>query len=357
MVRITRTTRTIRGDPLNPKPEGLASSSAGSPTQPPSSSASRRIFFGPDGLRAGWSLLLFFLIFAAIAFSLFHIARAIHHPPASPSKNSTISLTATFLSDGIPLAILLLVTWIMSRIERRPFSAYGLRGTRKLPNFLAGLATGLVFLSLLAFLLWKSGFLIVDGRALFGNGILRYGIAWLAAFLLIAVFEEFLFRGYIQYTLARGLAGLYRAVFKTRHSEALGFWTAAVFWAFTFGLIHKGNPGESPIGLLCAGLASLLFAFSLWRTGSLWWAIGLHTTWDYAQSFLYGVGDSGVFMRQHLLNTHPAGRLLLSGGATGPEGSLFVLPIMALIVLVIVLTLPHTRRDYASSLPTHPIKS
>ena len=42
----------------------------------------------------------------------------------------------------------LLVTWIMSKIEKRPNSVYGLGGKRALPNFLAGLAWGVACLSL-----------------------------------------------------------------------------------------------------------------------------------------------------------------------------------------------------------------
>jgi hypothetical protein len=45
-------------------------------------------------------------------------------------------------------------------------------------------------------------------------------------------------------------------------------------------------------------------------------------------------------MQHHLLATHPVGKPLLSGGTTGPEGSIFILPILALACLIIVLTLP-----------------
>ena len=100
------------------------------------------------------------------------------------------------------------------------------------------------------------------------------------------------------------------------------------------------------MGLLSAGLIGLVFCLSLWRTGSLWWAIGFHAAWDWAQSFLYGVADSGLMMQHHLLATHPLGKPILSGGATGPEGSIFILLIFALIVAVILLTLPRTNEGY-----------
>jgi uncharacterized protein len=79
----------------------------------------------------------------------------------------------------------------------------------------------------------------------------------------------------------------------------------------------------------------------LWRTGSLWWALGFHAAWDWAQSFVLGVADSGAMVQFHLLGTHPQGKALLSGGATGPEGSVFVLGILGLVAGVAVWTLPN----------------
>jgi membrane protease YdiL (CAAX protease family) len=136
------------------------------------------------------------------------------------------------------------------------------------------------------------------------------------------------------------LAGIYQWIFKTPQSPALGFWTAAIMFSILFGLGHGSNPGESPIGLLSAGLAGLVFCFSLWRTGSLWWAIGFHASWDWGQSFLYGVADSGLMAQHHLLATHPVGKVVLSGGATGPEGSIAILGVFVVIAVIIVFTLP-----------------
>jgi hypothetical protein len=40
---------------------------------------------------------------------------------------------------------------------------------------------------------------------------------------------------------------------------------------------------------------------------------------DWAQSFLYGVADSGTMVQHHLLATYPLGKPILSGGATAPK--------------------------------------
>jgi membrane protease YdiL (CAAX protease family) len=200
--------------------------------------------------------------------------------------------------------------------------------------------------------LWKAGFLVFAGRLVFGVDIIRYGGIWLFGFLLVGLLEEYLTRGYLQYTLTRGLAGIYQWIFKTRHSTTLGFWTSAVIFSILFGLSHNSNAGESPIGLLSAGLAGMVFCFSLWRTGSLWWAVGFHTSWDWAQSFLYGVADSGFMVQYHLLATHPVGKPVLSGGATGPEGSIFIVAFLFLVSLIIIFTLPRTHQ---TATPEHGI--
>ena len=308
----------------------------------------RKIFTGKDGLRAVWSMLTFIALLVAIGFCANFIGHKLYPSAANGSKPGS-EVPPSFLVTGelIPFLILLFVTWIMSKIERRPNSIYGLGGSRKLPHFFAGLVWGVICLSLLVLILVKTGMLVIDSRLLFASDALRYGAIWLLGFLLVGLFEEYLVRGYLQYTLTRGIAGFYQWAFKTRHSAALGFWTSAVLFSILFGLGHGKNPGESPIGLLSAGLAGLLFCFSLWRTGSLWWAIGFHTSWDWAQSFLYGVADSGMMAQHHLLATHPVGKPILSGGATGPEGSIFIVAVLALGSLIIVFTL--SRAQYGDA--------
>jgi uncharacterized protein len=314
------------------------------PVPPAQPSTLRKVFIGKDGIRAGWSLLIYVLILVAIGFSVTMIVRKVQGPPPPSTEMAKLTQSVPprflLLNEAVPFLIVFFVTWIMSKIERRPNSVYGFRGSRKLPQFFAGLVWGAICLSLLVLILWKAGLLVIDSRLVFGADVLRYGAIWLFGFFLVGLFEEYLMRGYLQYTLTRGLAGLYQIIFKSRHSAALGFWTAAFLLSTLFGLGHGSNPGESPIGLLSAGLAGLLFCFALWRTGSLWWAIGFHASWDWAQSFLYGVADSGMMVQHHLLATHAVGKPILSGGATGPEGSVFIVVVFALASVIIVFTLP-----------------
>lgn len=301
---------------------------------------SRYLFFGKDGLRAGWSLILFIAILAAGVMSASAVVKKLHFKPAMEKVGNVLyeSPSAPLYTHGILFVTLVISGLIMSRIEKRPFGHYGIDAftSHRIKQFAAGLVWGLVLLSLLIFTLKVTGLLIFDGRALFGSEAFVYGIKWAASFLLVALMEEYLLRGYLQFTLARGIAGM---LGQSPFRRTVGFWVTALIFAFVFGLGHKGNPGESPLGLLMAGTVGLVFCLSLWRTGSLWWAIGWHAAWDWAESYFYGVADSGLMVKGHLLNTHPAGSPIMSGGATGPEGSIFVLPVLILTALVIIFTL------------------
>ena len=172
-------------------------------------------------------------------------------------------------------------------------------------------------LSVLMGLMAASRAFSFGGRALTGGDAIRYGLLYLAGFILVAFFEEFSFRGYMQATLASGM----------------GFWPAAVLLAVMFGALHLGNKGEAKFGAMMAGAFGLLAAFTLWRTGNLWFAIGMHGAWDWGESFFYGVPDSGVVLKGHLMNASFHGPVWLTGGTVGPEGSVLVAAVLVLAAI------------------------
>lgn len=309
--------------------------------------------FGPHGLRAGWSLLIAAALFFALIWGMTSVLRATHLIPAHAMERTPGPLPV-LVSEAAAFACIALVTWVMAKIERRSLHVYGLGGIHKVSRLLTGVLLGLLAISLLILILLPSGLLVIDRRLLYGSEVFRYTLLWIPGFLAIGLFEEYLFRGYLQYTLARGLAGIANSLPGKPDSHAVGFWIAAFIVSFGFGAVHGSNPGESPAGLICAGFASLIFCFSLWRTGSLWWAVGLHAAWDYGQSFLYGVADSGALFQHRLLETHPVGSPLLSGGTTGPEGSIFCLIPLLLLAGVIHFTQPRSTTSYAALMPSTP---
>jgi membrane protease YdiL (CAAX protease family) len=194
----------------------------------------------------------------------------------------------------------------MSQLEGRAFGDYGLpwRGAfGKL--FWQGALFGLAEISAVLGVIATFGFYHFGGLAIHGVDLFRWAAFWGAFFVLVGLYEEFAFRGYVQFTLA----------------QAAGFWPAAVLLSAAFGFVHRSNPGESKMGLAGVVLTGLLWCFSLRRTGNLWFAVGMHASFDFGETFLYSVPDSGVVFRGHLSNATLAGPAWLTGGSAGPEAS------------------------------------
>jgi membrane protease YdiL (CAAX protease family) len=202
-------------------------------------------------------------------------------------------------------------------------------------------------------------------------------------FLLTGLFEEGAFRGYLQYTLTRGinfwwalagvgaicvelaltakgqgLWGVYGIallglapclILHVKKTEGAPFWQAAWATSTLFGFIHTGNNGENWIGIFAAAAIGFIFCVSIRLTGSAWWAIGCHAAWDWAETYFYGTADSGLAASGHYLTTTPSGNVLWSGGADGPEGSLLILPV--LLLLLAALLVLYGRRKAAAPLP------
>jgi hypothetical protein len=258
--------------------------------------------------------------------------------PSTPRDN-LIPLVPYLAIESIDFAALFFVSVLMATLEDRSVGVFGLGGNQSASRFLYGALWGLAAMSLLIGALSILHLVSFDARLLHGSAILGWGASQLFLFLLVGLFEEYLFRGYIQFTLTRGLVSLGNLI-APRHARTIAFWLASLLTSALFLYGHTRNDGETWIGLFQVFLAGAVFVVALWRTGSLWWAIGFHMAWDWTQSFLYGVPDSGSLMQGRLFATHATGNPLYSGGTAGPEGSVLCAPILLLVIVVLLYTHP-----------------
>jgi uncharacterized protein len=129
--------------------------------------------------------------------------------------------------------------------------------------------------------------------------------------------------------------------------EGAGFWQAAWVTSTLFGFLHVRS-AENWFGVFSAAAIGFVCCVSVRLTGSAWWAIGCHATWDWAQTFFYGTAASGVVGAGHYLTTTPVGNVLWSGGAAGPEGSLLV--IGAVLLWLVPLLVIYGRRKSAEAM-------
>jgi uncharacterized protein len=269
------------------------------------------LFVGKQGLRIGWRVMIFIAIYQVLEWAGFAVLQKV----GMLASRQPIPPSAAFLQEGWDLVCVAIATGVMARWERRGLLSYGFAGPLAWWRLLSGMAWGLICLSGVLGLMSSLGFITFEGRALSTSLAWQYGLAWASVCLVVGLFEESLLRGYLQQALA----------------SAMGFWPAALLLSIAFALWHLDNNGESLFGLLVVGVGGLVFCLSLWYTKSLWWAVGFHAGWDWGQSYLYGVPDSGLMMTGHLFTSHPSGNPLWSGGSTGPEGSLCMLPLLMLM--------------------------
>jgi len=294
------------------------------PVQPPLS--------GPSGV--GWGFLLYLLMFFMVLAITSTALRFLMPETMAQIWKSVVGEVAFIVSAFIP-------GFIMARIERRPFGVYGLPKQSAFGRmFWMGMLWGIVALTMLMVAMRVAGVFHFGGLSLSGFRILKFAVFWMIFFVVVGLFEEFLLRGYTQFTLSRGL----------------GFWPTALILSFAFGAIHLGNQGEDKVGALGAAIIGLFFCLTLQRTGNLWFAVGLHASWDWGETFLFSVPNSGLVAPGHLLNSWFEGPKWLTGGSVGPEASIFVFIVMALMaVLFHFLYKPVKRVEAGLTPPATPV--
>ncbi len=325
------------------------------------------VFIGPQGLRAGWSVVLFLVLFLllniAIEAAMFHFHLIGKHPEFTPQ--------VVFFGELAGLLALVAAVALVGLIERRHILDYNLRGSRRPQHFFFGLVSGFVALSALVGGLVAGGWLHIGHGALSGLDIFKFALLWGCVFLVGGCLEEGTFRCYGQFTLARGInlwwalaivatVCAYQAVFvrgtaswgvyaaallglipccilHQRNAPSSGFWCAAWVTSTLFGFVHVSNSGEAWIGIFSAAFIGFVFCVSIRITGSAWWAIGCHAAWDWAETYFYGTADSGMKPHGSFLTSTPAGNPLWSGGSVGPEGSVLVLGVILLLLALLLL--------------------
>jgi membrane protease YdiL (CAAX protease family) len=279
-----------------------------------------KIFLNDEGPRAVWRLLLYGLIWITFSYGLQFVVAGLLGFTAEPFSPQSIlqeNLLSFLAALGAALA--------MARLERRPVDTYGLPRVGSFGKlFWQGLLLGLVEVTVLIGLIATFGRYSMGSLSLHGLEVARWGGLWFVAFVAVGLSEEYLFRGYAQYTLSQGI----------------GFWPAAVVLSLLFGAAHLRNPGESYLGIAGVVATGLVFAFTLQRTGGLWLAVGWHASFDFGETFLYSVPNSGLVLEGHLSNASLHGAKWLTGGTAGPEGSVFSFLTMGVLVVAIHFLFP-----------------
>ena len=274
----------------------------------------KQVFINSAGRpRSGWRFLVFVLIL--LIFGLLFNA-AIGKAAELALQWAPDSAVAHYLENVIlrviSLAIALLAGFICTRwLEGLPWRALGLWfHARWLRDFLFGSVIGVASLAVataiatagggLSFTISGRAVLLQVGQTLFFSALL---------FILAALAEEALFRGYPLQTMTRANLA----------------WLAVFLTSVPFAAVHLRNPNVAAgFTFINTALAGVWLAVAYLRTRSLWFPLGVHWAWNWALGSLFGLPVSGITnLAPHpLLHGTDLGPAWLTGGSYGIEGGL-----------------------------------
>lgn len=191
---------------------------------------------------------------------------------------------------------------LVMAVERRQPSELALRPA--LAELGSGLAIGALMMSVVVVLLWLTGAITIETRAV--QSVWRA----LAMTVQSGVMEEIAFRLIVLRLLWR----------------AFGLEAALLVSAVAFGLAHIVNPNASWFAATAIAIeAGIMLAGFYILTGRIWMSIGVHAGWNFTQGWIYGAAVSGTSLFDGgPLNVEPVAGVseILSGGGFGPEASL-----------------------------------
>lgn len=190
-----------------------------------------------------------------------------------------------------------------------------------------GLLAGLAEVVLVYGILWASGAVDVKwGLHAVDKGVWGVAIGWLIASSILApLSEEVWYRGYMFQNVKRGW----------------GIAVATIVSALFFGGLHLLNPNAEILGAINIVLSGAIWVLGMLWFGSLWFPIGWHAAWNFAQFFIVGLPNSGFTVSDlgldgtTLLVSELSGPNWLVGGEFGMEAS--VVQTVVLIIAIVVM--------------------
>jgi membrane protease YdiL (CAAX protease family) len=270
-----------------------------------------QIFLNNVGrVRSGWRLITYTGLFVVLMFVATGALRVVYAlainlvPTLAPGEHfEDLIFRLTFLAGA------LLAGYICaSFIEGLPWRSLGLTlHSRWLRDLILGSGIGVVSLALAAAIAFVAGGLkfSVSPKPLgsvAGTVILSAGL-----FIVAALAEEALFRGYPLQTLTR----------------ARLIWLGILLTSVPFAAIHLKNPNAGGVlAFINTALAGVWLAVAYLRTRSLWFPLGVHWAWNWALGSLFGLPVSGItrVAPNPILVGSDLGPSWLTGAAYGIEG-------------------------------------
>lgn len=195
--------------------------------------------------------------------------------------------------------------WVVRRTERRAPVEVARAGA--VGGVARGLLVGGAMCGVVVLAIACHGALSIDGIRSVPGAIEIVGFMVAAA-----TVEEVIFRGV-----------LFRVL-----EERAGTWLAMLLTGSAFGVMHLLNPDATLWGAIAISIsAGFMLAACFAATRTLWVPIGVHLGWNVATGGLFSVAVSGNGTSNGLLDSALDGPALVTGGAFGPEGSVYTVAV------------------------------
>lgn len=229
-------------------------------------------------------------------------------------------------------------TWLFRCvIDKRPWSGMALprpQWGRLAAGFAAGAALMLLICAIQFGLGWVRpiGSELGDTGAVGAAGFLSGGLILMLA---VGLSEELSDRGYLFQTVG----------------ERAPIWAAVLISGLIFGLLHLGNGGFSFGFLFSAVGVTAIFVVLRLLTGSLWFPIGYHASWNWAQYNLVGISNVNDRSEDHaLVEVAQTGPRFWTGEAPSIEGGLLVILVEGVLLLLLLRAARRRGIDWRSRL-------
>ena len=239
---------------------------------------------------------------------------------ASGALKSDLGTTAGLYFSFAGIWLVLFLNALI-RKNRPLFKAYGTgcKGNNAV-NLLIGLLIGIGMNGAAILMAWMHG----DIRMYFDKfEPVPFIILSIAVFVQSAA-EEMVCRGFI-----------YQRVLRTYRNR---FWLAVIINSVFFGMIHLGNNGISAMAVVDLVVTGLLFSAMVYYFDSLWMAMAAHAGWNFTQSILAGLPNSGIVVPYSVfrLDAASARDSFFYNVAFGVEGTVPAITVQAVVLVALV---------------------
>lgn len=113
---------------------------------------------------------------------------------------------------------------------------------------------------------------------------------------------------------------------------------ALLIFVVLFAILHANAKGATVISVGATAMqAGLMLPAAYVYSRSLWLPIFLHLGWDFAEPGIFGGINTSTSLADGLLTTKIVGNSLLTGGESGPQGSLSALLLCLLLGLAFLM--------------------